>query len=98
MIAPAAMVDDLDPQACYASVLARVEGEEAAGECAEDADCGTGGCSGEVCVAADKAREQAGACDVHPCFAALDVCTCQETRCRWQLRSSGAPPRSPPGP
>lgn len=70
----------------YEGCRARVEGVEAAGECATDADCARTGCSGEVCVAAANAGEVMTTCEVLPCFAALDACGCHEGVCSWTLK------------
>jgi hypothetical protein len=87
-----------DPQSCYDTLRAHLEGPEAAGECGTDAQCQSAGCSSEVCVAAVTATDLMTTCEAVPCLDALVDCTCQATRCRWTLSPSEAPPRSPPGP
>ena len=90
-----------DPQALYAACRARVEGEEAAGECAADRDCAPAGCGGEVCVgAAVAAAGVMTTCEQRPCFQALDQCTCQQGQCRWTVKATvpAAPPHARPGP
>lgn len=58
------------------------EAPEQAGECSEDVDCATGGCSAEVCTTARVASEIQTACNErHP---GEDLnCGCYRTRCRW---------------
>ena len=82
-----------DPAALYASCRERVEGPEADGECATDADCAAAGCSREVCVSAATAAQIMTACDVEECFAVLSSCGCQAGRCQWLVAAT--PPSAP---
>jgi eight-cysteine-cluster-containing protein len=88
----------VEAAACAEVVEDRLEGPEAAGECTQDADCQAAGCSGEVCVTVASAADVMTLCEVLPCQAVLEACRCQDTLCRWTLRSSEAPPQSPAGP
>jgi eight-cysteine-cluster-containing protein len=94
---PELPVDQPTPQLLYDQCKARLEGPEADGECSTDADCGTAGCSQEVCVAASKKAEIITTCEILPCFAAKDRCGCHEGRCTWTLKEHMEPalPRIP---
>lgn len=65
--------------------LRRTEMPQAAFECRFDDECGTGGCSGEVCTTADVATEIITTCEYLPCFARLHECGCHMGRCTWTL-------------
>ena len=85
----------------YAASRARVEGTEAPGECASDADCARAGCSQEVCVPARSAGEVITTCEILPVFSALDACGCHAGTCGWTLkepvlRTFPVSPRSSP--
>ncbi len=82
---PELPVDTPTPQMLYDQCKDRLEGPEEDGECSTDADCGTAGCSQEVCVAAAKKSEIMTTCEILPCFAAKDTCGCHEGRCTWTL-------------
>lgn len=86
---PAAPVPStIDFHSAYDQCRERVEGPEADGECTSDADCQTGGCSGEVCATAASMEGYMGTCEVLPCFSILKSCGCIEGRCSWTV---GAP-------
>lgn len=82
---PPASADTLDAQC-----RARVEGPEQDGECTTDADCGTGGCSGEVCAPSAALEGLMTTCEVQPCFERLDRCGCHDGRCTWTLKPAAA--------
>lgn len=82
---PAAIRLPTTPEGFYAMCEGRVEGPSEAGECSTDADCGTTGCSGEVCVATANA-DLTTTCELAPCFQVLDTCGCREGRCSWSLK------------
>lgn len=71
----------------YAECRDRVELPEVAGECKSDADCATTGCGSEICTAKASVEGLMTTCEDRPCFAALDVCGCQNGRCDWSLAS-----------
>lgn len=84
--APAAQpLQEVDVDALYAQCRERVEGPEADGECSTDADCRTGGCSGEVCATVAAVEGLMGTCEVLPCFSILKECGCVEGRCSWSV-------------
>lgn len=76
----------------YAECKQRVEGREAANECTQDSDCTKAGCSSEVCVTTAMASDIMTACDVQPCFAALDACGCNAGVCSWTVKADDAAP------
>lgn len=78
----------LTPEALYESCRSRVEGREAAAECATDADCMSTGCSGEVCVTKEAAAGMATTCEMLKCFEVLDACGCVEGVCSWSLKDA----------
>lgn len=80
------------PRTIYEACRERVEGPEAAGECATDADCAKAGCSGEVCVTAATAADLTTTCDVLDCFRVLDTCGCVEGVCSWSVKVPTEPP------
>jgi eight-cysteine-cluster-containing protein len=94
---PEPPVDGPTPQLLYDQCHDRLEGPEVDGECAVDADCGTAGCSQEVCVPAAKTGDIITTCEILPCFSAKDACGCHEGRCTWSLKEQLAPalPRIP---
>ena len=59
---------------------------ENATECASDADCGTGGCSGQVCTAASEAAGVITTCEYRPEYDCLKLtgCGCINGECVWQ--------------
>ena len=94
---PELPVDGPTPQMLYDQCHDRLEGAEVDGECAVDADCGTAGCSQEVCVPASKTGDIITTCEIRPCFSAKDACGCHEGRCTWSLKEQleSALPRLP---
>jgi eight-cysteine-cluster-containing protein len=94
---PELPVDQPTPQMLYDQCKDRLEGPETDGECSTDADCGTAGCSQEVCVPVSKKAEIMTTCEIRPCFAAKDSCGCHEGRCTWTLKEHMEPalPRIP---
>lgn len=72
-----------DPRSLYEGCRERVEGTEADGECAADADCVKTGCSSELCIAKSAAAGVMSTCEVRTCFQVLESCTCQGGHCRW---------------
>jgi len=73
-----------DPMAAYEKYRDRLEGQEAAGECASDSDCAPAGCSKEVCAPAGS--EINTTCEVLPVYTVLDACGCVETKCQWSIK------------
>jgi eight-cysteine-cluster-containing protein len=60
----------------------RFELPEAQGECAQDVDCSSAGCSAEVCTTSKQAPEVWTTCDAtHP--GTEFYCGCVAARCRW---------------
>lgn len=60
----------------------RFELPEEEGECAEDVDCSSAGCSAEVCTTSQAAPEIYTTCsEEHP--GKNFYCGCVESRCRW---------------
>jgi eight-cysteine-cluster-containing protein len=55
-------------------------------ECAGDMDCGVGGCSGEICTTAERAKGMVTACVWKPDFECLKktACKCMEGKCGWE--------------
>ena len=81
-----------DPASLYETCRGRVEGPEQDGECDDDDDCATAGCSGEVCATTEAVAGLMTTCEVRPCFAALDSCGCVEGRCSWSLKDGPVSP------
>jgi eight-cysteine-cluster-containing protein len=54
--------------------------------CVSDADCGTGGCSGEICGFRDKVRGIMTTCAVPSSYRCYKVtsCGCVDGRCQWK--------------
>jgi len=73
-----------DPKGSFEKYRDRLEGQEAAGECAADSECAPAGCSQEVCVPAG--AEITTTCEVLPVYTILDTCGCVETKCQWSLK------------
>jgi len=94
---PVLPVDGPTPQMLYDQCHDRLEGVEVDGECTADADCGTGGCSQEVCVTAANTSDVITTCEILPCFGAVEACGCNEGRCTWNLKQQLEPmlPRIP---
>jgi eight-cysteine-cluster-containing protein len=94
---PELPVDQPTPQMLYDHCHDRLEGPEVDGECSTDADCGTAGCSQEVCVPVSKKGDIITTCEILPCFGAKDACGCHEGRCTWSLKEQLDPmlPRIP---
>lgn len=86
----------MDPQALYGQCRERVEGPEAQGECATDADCARGGCSQEVCATPASLAGMMSTCEVLPCFQVLQDCGCHDGRCTWTVAAPAADPQAPP--
>ena len=93
--APEPEVDWADPAVIYAGCRDRVEQPENAGECKTSADCGSGGCSGEMCVAKSLGAITS-TCEVRACFGVLDTCGCVEGKCQWSLKAAAPPRRTMP--
>jgi len=54
-------------------------------ECSRDADCAVGGCSGQVCTAAEKAKNLVTTCEwksEYDCYK-LTTCSCLDGKCQW---------------
>lgn len=85
-------------QSLYDECHDRVEGQQAPGECASDADCARAGCSQEVCVPRAAAGDVMTTCEVLPCFAVLDACGCHEGVCSWTVKASAPTPMPRPIP
>ncbi len=94
---PELPVDGPTPQMLYDQCHDRMEGAQADGECSTDADCGTAGCSQEVCVPASKTGDVITTCEILPCFGAVEACGCHEGLCTWSLKEQLGPmlPRIP---
>lgn len=58
---------------------------EAETECTRDSDCGTGGCSGQVCGLKDKVKDIITTCEYRPEYGCLNLtsCKCLEGKCQW---------------
>ena len=53
--------------------------------CSSDSDCGTGGCSGQICLGVDE-EQMVTTCEWLDCYddEAYDVsCSCVEEQCQW---------------
>jgi eight-cysteine-cluster-containing protein len=74
------------PQMLYDQCHDRLEGAEQDGECSTDADCGTSGCSQEVCVPVAERGNVMTTCEILPCFGAVEACGCHEGRCTWSVK------------
>lgn len=59
-------------------------------ECAKDSDCGTGGCSGQVCTTAERAKEIITTCEMRAEYGCLRLttCGCVEGKCQWRKNSA----------
>ena len=90
-----APIDPGSPAGVYAQCVDRVELPEQDGECKSDADCGSGGCSGEMCVARSLGAITS-TCEVRACFGVLDTCGCVEGKCQWSLKAAAPPRRTMP--
>ena len=67
---------------CYAGLVA----EE---ECATDLDCGTGGCSGQICGTKDKVKDIVTTCEwkeEYGCYKETG-CSCINGKCQWKETS-----------
>lgn len=60
------------------------------GECSTDSDCGTGGCSGQVCTTAEKAMGIITTCEFLPEYECLRLtsCGCIDGKCMWGENSA----------
>ncbi|GEM_PF-2214321 len=87
---------DADPQQVYEACRERVEGPEAAGECATDEDCVAVGCSTEMCVASSQSGLMS-TCERLPCFTVLSSCGCNEGLCTWTVSAPEIPDEVPEG-
>ncbi len=81
-------VDQPTPRMLYDQCHARLEGAQQEGECSVDADCGTAGCSQEVCVPTSKKGDIMTTCEILPCFNAVELCGCHEGQCTWSVKES----------
>ncbi len=59
-------------------------------ECTKDSDCGTGGCSGQVCTTAEKAKGVITTCEFLPEYGCLGLtsCGCVNGKCQWKENSA----------
>jgi len=73
------------PQICCAKIKEDFCGSSTKGECNSDADCVTGGCSGQICQS--KSEEQlTTTCEFKECYRASDYglsCRCINNQCIW---------------
>lgn len=55
-------------------------------ECSSDLDCGTGGCSGQVCTTKEKAADLVTTCEYREEYSCLRLtsCGCIQGKCKWQ--------------
>jgi eight-cysteine-cluster-containing protein len=55
-------------------------------ECTNDSDCGTGGCSGQVCGLKDMVKDIITTCEYRPEYDCLNLtsCRCFDGRCQWE--------------
>ena len=55
-------------------------------ECATDADCATGGCSGQICGAEEKVKGLITTCEWREEYACLKLasCSCINNTCQWE--------------
>ncbi len=60
-------------------------GSSTEAECSIDADCATAGCSGQLCVKADKAADTITTCEYKEEYGCLKLtsCGCNEGICGW---------------
>ncbi|MBN2014599.1 MAG: DUF333 domain-containing protein [Candidatus Altiarchaeota archaeon] len=63
-----------------------VEVYEEPPECSNDSDCGTGGCSGQVCGLKEIVKDIITSCEYRPEYDCLRLtsCRCVDGRCRWE--------------
>lgn len=61
-------------------------------ECAADADCGVGGCSGQVCTAASEAAGVITTCEYLEEYGCLKLtsCGCVNWKCAWRQNAEYA--------
>lgn len=55
-------------------------------ECEVDSDCGTGGCSNQICGPADKVKDIITTCEWNAEYECLRItsCSCIESKCQWE--------------
>ena len=55
------------------------------GECSSDDDCGTGGCSGQICAPKEKVKGIITTCEYKPEYGCLKMtsCRCIDGKCQW---------------
>jgi eight-cysteine-cluster-containing protein len=71
---------------CGCPLPPRCEKEDSAIECSSDTDCGSGGCSGQVCAAKDNAAGAITTCEWKPEYDCLKEtsCGCVSGKCAWK--------------
>ena len=62
-----------------------IGGGQAANGCISNADCGIGGCSGQICGAAEEINGIITTCEFRPEYACLGLtsCGCVAGKCKW---------------
>lgn len=55
-------------------------------ECNTDNDCATAGCSGQLCVSKDQAKDIITTCEYKEEYECLKLssCSCMNNKCQWQ--------------
>lgn len=55
-------------------------------ECIQNSDCAPAGCSGQVCVSADKAKDIITTCEFKEEYKCLKLtsCGCVSNKCQWK--------------
>jgi len=55
-------------------------------ECTQDSDCGTGGCSGQICGLKEKVKDIITTCEYKPEYDCLNLtsCKCIDGTCQWE--------------
>lgn len=72
--------------ACEPAAVSQQPQQPANSECAADSDCGVGGCSGQLCIAHDKAAGLATTCEYreeYGCYQKAS-CGCVSGKCEWK--------------
>ncbi|RLI93229.1 MAG: hypothetical protein DRO89_00590 [Candidatus Altiarchaeales archaeon] len=55
-------------------------------ECTQDSDCGTGGCSGQICGLKERVKDIITTCEYRPEYDCLRLtsCKCIDGKCQWE--------------
>ncbi len=79
--------DNMTAEALANFIIPEEPGQSAKeADCSSDSDCGTGGCSGQVCATAERARDIITTCEMKPEYECLSLtsCSCVEGKCIWK--------------